>query len=106
VLPPRGDIDSVAVDVAAFSDYIAEIDTDAEGDALVFRDIGIAVDHRPLHLDGAADRVDNAGKFDEHSVAGSLYDPAVVLLDLWIHELAPVRLEALKRSFLIRAHQP
>jgi hypothetical protein len=30
----------------------------------------------------------------------------VVLLDLWIHELAPVRLEALKRSFLIRAHQP
>src|SRR4029077_8905916 len=84
---PCGDVDAVAVDVTALGDYIAEIDPDAEGDPLILGDVGIAVDHRPLQLDGAADRIDDAGKFDQHPVAGSLYYPAVVLLDLRIDKL-------------------
>jgi hypothetical protein len=105
-LQPRGDVDAVAVDVTAFGDHIAEIDTDPEDDPLLLGDVGIAVEHRPLHLDSAADSIDNAGKFDEHSVAGSLYDPAVVLFDLWIDELAAMCLETLECPFLVRAHQP
>src|SRR5207248_2067970 len=43
-LQPRRDVDTVAVKVVALDDHIAEIDPNAEGDALVIRDIRIAVD--------------------------------------------------------------
>jgi hypothetical protein len=55
-----------------------------------------------LYLHGAADCVDDAGKLGQHSVAGGLDDPTVVLLDLRIDELSQVRLQALMRPFLIR----
>jgi len=58
------DVDAVAVDVVALDDYVAEIDPDPEVNALVLRDFGVAVDHRPLDLGGAADRVDDARKLD------------------------------------------
>ena len=54
----------------------------------------------------AADGINDTRKFDEHSVAGSLYDPAVVLRDLWVDELAPMRFFPFERSFLAVAHQP
>ena len=37
--------------------------------------LDIAVDHRPLHLDRAADRIDDAGKFYQQAVAGGLDNP-------------------------------
>ena len=54
----------------------------------------------------AADGINDTRKFDEHPVAGSLYDPAVVLRDLWVDELAPMRFFPFERSFLAVAHQP
>ena len=54
----------------------------------------------------AADGINDTRKFDEHPVAGNLYDPAVVLRDLWVDELAPMRLFPFERSFLAVAHQP
>lgn len=104
-LQPRGDVDTVAVNVTAFGDHIAEIDPNAEGDPLILGNVGIAVDHRPLHLDGAADRIHNTWKFHEHPVAGGFYDPTVMFCDLRIEQLAADRFEALERAFLIRAHQ-
>ncbi len=105
-LQPRGDVDAVAVDVVPIDDHVAEIDPDAECDALVLGDFGIAVDHRPLNLDGAAHRVDHARKFHQHAVAGGLDDPAVMLLDFRIDELAAMRLEPVEGAFLVRSHQP
>ena len=67
--------------------------------------IGLAVDHPALHLGGAAHRVDDAGEFRQHAVAGVLDDAAPVLLDLRIDQLPEMRLEALVRAFLVRAHQ-
>ncbi len=103
---PRRDIHSVAEDVVAVDDDVAEIDPDPEVDAPVFGDFGIAVDHRPLDLDGAADRIDDAGKLDQHAVAGGLDDAAAMLGDLRVGKLASMGFEPRQRSFLVCSHQP
>ena len=104
-LQPRGDIDAVAVDVVAIGDHVAEVDADAEGDALVLGDVGIAVGHRPLYLDRAAHRIHHAGKFHQHPVTGGLNDASVMFLDLGIDKLSTMRLETFERSFLVYSHQ-
>ena len=63
---PRGDIDAVAHQVAvALLDDVAEMNADAKLDAPVGRHAGVALDHRVLHFDRAAHRVDDAAKFDQ-----------------------------------------
>ena len=59
-LQPGGDVDAVAINVAALGDHIAEVDADPKGDPLIVGDIGIAVEHRPLQLDGTANRLYDA----------------------------------------------
>jgi len=61
--------------------------------------------HPALHLDGVARRVDDAGKFDQHPVAGGLYDAAAMLSDFRVDQLTAMRFEAIERAFLVRAHQ-
>jgi hypothetical protein len=58
-----------------------------------------------LHLDRAANGINDARKLGEEAVAGILHYPAVVLPDLRLNQLPEVRLEALVRPLLIRAHQ-
>jgi len=50
-------------------------------DPSLLRDLGGALGHRLLHLDRAAHRIDDAGKFDQHPVAGGLEDAPVALGD-------------------------
>jgi hypothetical protein len=78
----------------------------AQFDAVLRRDAGVSLGHRLLHRDGAAHRVDDAGKFHQHSVAGGLDDAAAVLGDLRIEELAALRFEAFERAFRVCAPQP
>jgi hypothetical protein len=101
-----GDVDAVTVEVVALDDHIAEIDADAQFDAAVHPNTGVALGHRLLHRDRAAHRIDDAGKFDQQPVAGGLDDAAPVLGDFRIQELAAQRLEAFERAFFIRPHQP
>ena len=103
---PGGDVDAVAVDVVVVADDVAEIDADAELDAPLGRHIGIALGHLALHLDRAAHRIDDAGEFDQHAVAGGFDDAAAMLRDLGIDEFAPDRLQRRERAFLVVAHQP
>jgi len=81
-------------------------DADAVGDALVLGRLGVAVYHCALDLDGAFDRIDHTREFDERPVAGQLDDAAAVLFYLRVDELAAMRLQAVERPFLVRAHQP
>ena len=76
---PRRDIDAVAHQVAvALFDHIAQMDADTELDAPFGRQPGIALDHAVLHLDGAADGVDDATKLDEAAIACALHDAPVM----------------------------
>ncbi len=68
--------------------------------------LGVPLGHRLLHRDRAAHRIDDAGKLDQHAVAGGLDDAAAVLGDFRIDQLAAQRLEPFERAFLVRPHQP
>ena len=104
-LQPSRDVDAVAINVAAIGDHVAEIDPDTKSEAPLLGEIQIAVGHRALDFAGAAYRVDDAGEFRQHAVAGGLDDSAVMLADFRIEQFAQMRLEALVRAFLVRSHQ-
>jgi hypothetical protein len=54
------------------------MNADAELDAALGRQAGVALDHAVLHLDGAAHGVDHAAELDETAVAGALdYAPVM-----------------------------
>jgi hypothetical protein len=103
---PRRDIDSVSVDIAPVLDDVAQIDPHAEFEAAIWRHIGISLGHFALYFNRAAHSIDNAGEFEEQSVACSFDDATVMLLDLGISQFAPDRLEACKAAFFVLTHQP
>ena len=72
---------------------------------LSFGDIGVALDHALLRLDGPAHRLDRAGKLNEEAVASGLDDAAAVPGDAGIDQLAPARLELGEGALLVRPHQ-
>jgi len=95
-----------AIEVVALDDHVAEVDADAQFDAVVRGDTRVPPGYRLLHRDRTAHRIDDTGKFHQQTVAGGLDDAAAVLGDFRIDELAAQRLEAFERAFLVRAHQP
>ena len=89
-LQSRGDIDAVAHQIAvALLDDIAQMNADAELDAALGRQAGVALGHAVLHLDGAAHGVDHAAELDENAVAGALDDAPVMRGDGGIDQVAP-----------------
>jgi hypothetical protein len=89
---PSRDVDGITVEILIVYDHIAEVDADAEPNAPVVRNIGIALDHALLHLDGPAHRFDRAGKLDQDAIARSLDDTAAVPGNARIDQVAPARL--------------
>jgi hypothetical protein len=81
------------------------LNPNSEADARVLRDIGIAVNHRALDLDGTAHGIHHAWKLRQHA-AGVLDDAAAVLLDLGVNQLVEMRFDPFVRAFLIGGHQP
>jgi hypothetical protein len=67
--------------------------------------VRLAVDHPALDLHSAAHRIDDTRKFRQQAVAGVLYDPASVFLDLRIDQFAEMGLQAFVRPLFIRAHE-
>jgi hypothetical protein len=77
------------------------VDADAERDALVRRQRGIAFGHCRLQFAGATQRVDDAGELDQEAVACCLDDPAAMAVDLWIDHFGAERLEPAESPFLV-----
>jgi hypothetical protein len=73
--------------------------------AALVGEVQISAGHRALDFAGTAHRVDHAGKFCQHAIAGDLDDAAVMLADLRIDQFDEMRLEAFVRAFLIGTHQ-
>ncbi len=105
-LQPRGHVDPVAVDVVAVDDDVADVDADAQADAPVLRHLGRPRAHAVLHVDGEGQRVDDAGELHQRPVAHQFDDAAVVLGDLRLDQLPPVRLQRRQRPGLVALHQP
>src|SRR5271166_3091157 len=83
-----------------------KVNANAEDNASVLRQTGVALDHGVLHFDGAAHGVDHAAEFDQSSIAGALYDTTVVHGDRRVDEIAAERPEAGKSAILVRAGEP
>ena len=81
------------------------MNADAELDAALGRQAGVALDHAVLHLDGATHRIDHASELDEAAVAGALHHAAVMGGDRGIDQIAAQRPEPRERAILIRARQ-
>src|SRR5262249_14815745 len=79
---------------------------DAELNAVLGRDIGIAIEHAALNVDGASDSVDDADKFHQDAIACCFDDAAAMLSNLGIDQLLAVLLELVQRAFLVGTHQP
>ena len=87
-LQPRRDVDAVAEQVAVALDHVADGDADAERH-LPARRIGhVAGSQAFLDVDGAAHRIDGAGKLREHGIAGGVEDATAGLRDEIVHDLA------------------
>ena len=106
-LQSRGDIDAVAHQIAvALLDDVAEMNADAELDAALGRQAGVALDQAVLHFDRAAHRVDHAAKLDEAAVAGALDDPPVMRGDGGVDQVAAEPPKARERAILVRSREP
>jgi hypothetical protein len=67
------------------------MDADPKFYAFVRRDPSVALDHRPLDLNGAVHCVDDTPELDDAAVAGALNDPTVVHGDGRIDQVASER---------------
>ena len=106
-LQSRGDIDAVAHQIAvALRDDVAEMDADPKFDALVGRDLSVALDHRPLDFDGAVNSVDHAAELDDRAVAGALDDAAVMGGYRRVDEIAAQAAKTRERAILVGAGEP
>jgi hypothetical protein len=74
------------------------VDADAKLNALVGRDLGVALDHCPLDFDGAVNRVDDAAELDDASVTRLTTRPWCTAMVGSIRSLRRVRRRARIRS--------
>jgi hypothetical protein len=103
-LEPCGDVDAIAHQVAvALLDDVAQMNADAELDASLERQAGVALNHAVLHFDRAAHRVHHAAELNNGSIAGSLDDATVVYGDYRINQIAAQRSQPRQRAVLVRA---
>ena len=76
--------------IRAFDDHFAEVDSDAELDALILRLAGVPLRHSALDIDRALDRVDDAGELRQKAVAHEFKNFATMLDDRWLDEFNPM----------------
>src|SRR5262249_32820464 len=99
------DIDSVSVDVIAINDDVTDVDANAKRYLPICGYAHIALGHPPLHVNRAANRIDDTGKLEQQAVASGRGDAATVLGDLRVDQLSPVGLERGQRAALVAAHE-
>ena len=82
------------------------MDADPKFDALVRRDLSVALDHRPLDFDGAVNSIDHAAELNDQAVAGALDDAPVMHGDGRVDQVAAKGPKAGESSIFIRTRKP
>src|SRR5262245_55424474 len=85
-LKTHGDYDAIAIQIAPLDHHIAEIDADAQYDALLLQHPLVCRRHPLLELDRTGDRIDRAGELDQYPVTHHLDDAAVMIGDHWLQD--------------------
>ena len=104
-LESRRNIDAVAIDIVGFDDDVAEIDADPIFDPVMLGQRCVAADQVLLDHDAGAHGLDGAIEDGDEAVTRGFDEPAVVLSDGGLDEVALEPLDAVVRPFLIDLHQ-
>src|SRR6184192_1036276 len=88
-LQARRHVDTVAKNILSLHNDVAHVNAHAKFDALILRRTGVLFSNTTLQLGGACHRVYDAGKLDQHSVAGQFDDSSLMLADFGINEIGP-----------------
>ena len=102
---PGGDVDAIAENVAILDHDVADIDADAEEQAVLGWMALVRNRDRLLHLHGAIQRIDHALEFGQHAIAGGAGDAAIVGGDQIVDDQA-VAGQGRKRLRLVPLHMP
>jgi hypothetical protein len=106
LLQAGGDVDAVAQNIIAVDDDVAQIDANAECDAVIFLDVGIACRHALLHFDHALGGIHHGGEFQQQAIAHGFDDAAAVALDQCVDQFRAMAAQVGKRAGFVHAHQP
>ena len=82
------------------------MDADPKFDALVRRDLSVALDHRPLDFNGAVHCVDDTPELDNCAIAGALDDAPMVDRDGRIDQVASERPQPRQNPVLVGSGKP
>ena len=74
--------------VSSVSNRVTDVDPDAKANGSIRRLISVVDRDLLLHLHSTAHRPVDAVEHDEQGIAASLDDPAAVLLDRWVYQVA------------------
>ena len=100
LLETRRDVDAVAMPVRALHDHFAEVDSNANIDALILRLAGVSLRHSSLDIDRALNRIDDAPELGQEAIAHELEDAAAMLRYCRFNEFIAVSLDPLERFSL------
>src|SRR6516225_1958586 len=103
-LQPCGDVDTVADDVVAFHQHVAEMDADAPFRAAIGGSGCVALRRQLLQPDLSLNSVDHRAELDQHAIAGGLDDTTAMVGDERICRGAVVA-QCLRRARLVEPHQ-
>src|ERR1700736_4452283 len=101
----RGDVDAIAINVLAFDNDIAKIDTDSQHDDRLRRALIRRRGAGALHRKRTIYSIDHAAELDDGAIADQLHDAAVVGGDRWVEDGLSVPLQSSQRARLIGRHQ-
>ena len=104
-LEPRRHIHRVAMQISSIGNRVANVDPDAKADGSIGRLVAVMDRNLLLHLHGAAHRSVDAVEHDEQRVAAGLDDPAAMLLDRRVDQVAPQSTQPLEGSRVVQPDQ-
>jgi hypothetical protein len=104
-LEPSSYVHAVAEDVIVLDHDVADIEADPEAHPATFRLAFVSLLKGSLNFDRTANRVEHAGEFGDHAIAGGVRDPASMLRDELVDD-RPARRQRGHRRFFIAVHQP
>lgn len=106
LLQPRRDVDAVAMQVAVFMDYVAQVYADAVLDAPVLGFGCLTLGHFALDRHRAGHRLDHRRELGQQAVAGGFEGPPAVAGKGRINQLRAILFLPGDGLDLVRFHQP
>ena len=102
---PGCEIHTIAIDILAIDDEVAEIDANAEIKTFFTRQLCIVFLERELNIDRASDGIHNARELNQGSIAHKFDQPAIMSSDSWVDVVGPHGLQPIKGIRLIILHK-